>query len=154
MKFSHLIIASILFAILAGLLFWTMSESRHLQASSTASVDGEVAEDQVASDGGKFLLTFQPAEGEPGLGPIAVWHLGIRTPDGTPVRNAEIGVSGGMPEHGHGLPTSPAPTGEISPGLYTIDGVRFSMTGRWEFVFEISADGVNDRAVFEVNLSP
>src|SRR5262245_28595617 len=51
---------------------------------------------------------------------------------GRPVEGARITVDGGMPEHGHGLPTQPQVQGSVGGGLYDIEGVRFSMGGWWE----------------------
>ena len=38
------------------------------------------------------------------------WILTIESVDGRPIRNADVTVEGGMPEHNHGLPTQPKVT--------------------------------------------
>ena len=55
------------------------------------------------------------------LDPLAIntipsWELVLYTADGAPLNGAQMSVVGGMPDHDHGLPTSPVVTGEIAPG--------------------------------------
>ena len=85
-------------------------------------------------------------------GEIHSWLLTLTTPDGVPVELAAIAVDGGMPEHGHGLPTSPRMTEYLGSGRYRIEGVKFNMQGWWELRFAISAAPGDDRAVFNVVL--
>jgi hypothetical protein len=48
-------------------------------------------------------------------------------------------VGGGMPQHGHGLPTKPRITREIESGTYRLDRMKFSMPGWWEIKLDIQA---------------
>lgn len=50
-----------------------------------------------------------------------------------------------MPQHGHGLPTNPAVTSYLGKGRYRIDGVRFNMSGWWEFKLAIAAPQGDDQ---------
>lgn len=84
------------------------------------------------------------------LNQIHSWILHVETTDGRPVEQAGIRVDGGMPAHGHGLPTQPS-VREIGKGDYLVEGIKFSMTGYWEMWFEISADGVTAKRMFPVN---
>ncbi|HSK21331.1 MAG TPA: FixH family protein [Longimicrobiales bacterium] len=71
---------------------------------------------------------------------------------GRPIDGATIEVDGGMPQHGHGLPTRPRMTKRLGDGVYEIDGVRFNMGGWWEFRLAI-ADGVRtDTVTFNLSL--
>jgi hypothetical protein len=85
-------------------------------------------------------------------GPLHAWVLTLKTPDGKPVEDATIGVDGGMPQHGHGLPTSPAVAGYLGEGKYKIDGLRFNMSGWWELKFAIKAPPGEDSVVFNITL--
>lgn len=76
----------------------------------------------------------------------------ITTPDGSPIENAEISVDGGMPQHGHGLPTSPKVTEYLGDGEYRVEGLRFQMTGFWEVKFDIRAGGQSDSITFNMIL--
>ena len=80
------------------------------------------------------------------------WELKIVTPQGKPVTGARVTIEGDMPGHGHGLPTAPEVTREIRDGLYLVEGLRFSMPGRWIMKFHIQADGKQDTVAF--NLVP
>lgn len=73
------------------------------------------------------------------------WRLLVADVHGAPVHGARIDVGGHMPGHVHGLPTQPRVTGEIAPGVYRVDGLKFQMDGWWVMQFEIQpapgADG-------------
>jgi hypothetical protein len=66
------------------------------------------------------------------------WVLTLRTPNGKPVTGAVVTVDGGMPAHGHGLPTAPRVTRYLGDGKYLVEGMKFSMTGWWELRFAIA----------------
>jgi hypothetical protein len=78
--------------------------------------------------------------------------LTLKTAAGQPVEGASIAIDGGMPQHGHGLPTAPQATGYLGEGRYRIEGVRFNMSGWWELKFAISSAQGDDSATFNVVL--
>jgi hypothetical protein len=86
------------------------------------------------------------------LNQIHSWTLHVETADGQPVENAEISVDGGMPQHGHGLPTRPQVTEYLGSGDYLVEGMKFQMPGWWEVRFAISAGGQSDTATFNLIL--
>jgi hypothetical protein len=91
------------------------------------------------------------------LEPVAInqmhsWTLTVETADGQPVENATITVGGGMPQHGHGLPTNPQVTDYLGDGKYRVEGLRFQMGGWWEVAFDITANGQNDAVTFNLLL--
>ena len=71
---------------------------------------------------------------------------------GVGIDGASISVDGGMPEHGHGLPTTPRVTKNLGNGVYEIEGVRFNMGGWWEFKLAISTPDGEDDVVFNLSL--
>ena len=71
---------------------------------------------------------------------------------GRPVEDARITVDGGMPEHGHGLPTQPVVQGSLGGGMYDIEGLRFSMGGWWEVKLAIESARGSDRVTFNLAL--
>ena len=73
-------------------------------------------------------------------------------PFGYAVDGAHITVDGGMPQHGHGLPTRPRVTRQTGRGTYEIDGVRFNMGGWWEFKLSITTAAGTDVVTFNLNL--
>jgi hypothetical protein len=58
-----------------------------------------------------------------------------------------IRVDAHMPEHRHGMnyKASVKPAGA---GRYIAEGLMFHMPGRWELIFELSADGQADRLTY------
>lgn len=79
-------------------------------------------------------------------------RLSVRDAKGAPIRGAKVTVDGGMPQHGHGLPTRPRVTAEAPGGVYVVDGLRFNMGGWWELRFVVERAGLADRIVFNVRL--
>ena len=94
-----------------------------------------------------FVITLIPPELVP-VQEIHSWRVKVATPDGKPVTQGLVYVNGGMPEHGHGLPTRPAITRELSEGVYLIEGMKFSMTGWWEITLAIQAAEGSDNVSF------
>ncbi len=93
-----------------------------------------------------------------GLDPIQIskvhqWSLHMSGADGIPVTGANIAVDGGMPEHGHGLPTAPRVAAADGHGNYVINGMKFSMTGWWVLKLDVKAtDGRTDTITFNLVL--
>ena len=55
-----------------------------------------------------------------------------------------------MPQHGHGLPTTPQVTKNLGNGRYLIEGVKFNMRGWW--IFELGVDGEDGADVVTFNI--
>jgi hypothetical protein len=81
------------------------------------------------------------------------WSVQIVGSDGTPVTGAILAIDGGMPEHGHGLPTRPRAQSSGPPGDYVIKGMKFSMRGWWVLKLDVRApDGRTDKITFNLVL--
>ena len=104
------------------------------------------------SDGGVFRLAWTSDPAEPPLNRMHTWTLHLETADGEPVEGADISVDGGMPQHGHGLPTRPRVTRTLGDGIYEIEGVRFNMGGWWEFRLAIAGSRGSDTVTFNLSL--
>jgi hypothetical protein len=105
-----------------------------------------------ASEKGVYQVTIEPEEGPPTLGALHSWLLTLETPTGQPVKDATILVDGGMPEHEHGLPTSPVVSAHLGGGQYRVEDVKFTMAGWWQLRFAITAPAGSDNAVFNVKI--
>lgn len=101
-----------------------------------------------ASAQGRYLVQLEPPAAAPAINQMHSWQIKLSAPDGKPVRNARIAVDGGMPQHGHGLPTRPQVTRELAEGSYLMEGMKFSMTGWWEIKLAIQAAEGADTVVF------
>ena len=80
------------------------------------------------------------------------WVFHIENAAGDPVEGAVITVTGGMPRHNHGLPTSPRMTGKLGDGDYLLSGMRFHMHGEWELTVTVDVEGRRDSAVISLTL--
>lgn len=95
-----------------------------------------------------YRATFAPTESIR-VGRLHAWKLDVTNADGAPVDGATITVDGGMPQHGHGLPTKPIVTAQTA-GAYAAEGMKFNMGGWWVVRFHI--DGAQGRDVVTFNL--
>ena len=76
----------------------------------------------------------------------------ITDQQGGAVENADILIDGGMPQHGHGLPTEPRVTRYLGDGAYEVEGVKFNMGGWWEFKLAIDTQAGADTVTFNLDL--
>jgi len=104
-----------------------------------------------ASYGGTFRATIEPAEP---LRKRKLMSVRLRVEDaaGQAIDGATIAVDGGMPQHGHGLPTQPRVTRAVADGVYEVQGVRFNMGGWWELKFRVTTAAGTDSVTFNIEL--
>jgi hypothetical protein len=107
-----------------------------------------------SSEHGIFEVTIRNTELRNEVGRMQTWMVYVRDAAGRPVTDATIAFSGGMPGHDHGFPTEPRVTRHVNNGAYALEGVRFHMSGWWQFVFEIEAHGEQDRVSFDLIIEP
>ena len=100
------------------------------------------------SAAGLYRVAMVPPAQAPATNQMHSWKVELATPDGRPVHGAKFAVDGGMPQHGHGLPTQPRVTRELSDGTYQLDGMKFSMTGWWELKLDIQGPQGTDKVTF------
>ncbi len=96
----------------------------------------------------KFVVSLQAPATPPAINQMHSWQVKLTTPAGVPVSHAHFAVDGGMPEHGHGLPTQPQVTQELGGGVYLLEGMKFSMTGWWEIKLRIDTADASDKVTF------
>jgi hypothetical protein len=95
-----------------------------------------------------YVVAMRPLEPNVPVNRLHAWEIRVTSAAGVPVTHAHIGFDGGMPQHGHGFPTSPRVTEELGDGRYRLDGVKFSMTGWWEMKLAIKAEAGADKVTF------
>ncbi len=81
---------------------------------------------------------------------IHAWTITVLDAAGTPVPDARITVLGGMPAHGHGLPTTPQ-VKSLGGGRYLVEGLKFHMPGDWVVGFRIKAGDLVDSVNFDLH---
>jgi hypothetical protein len=123
-------------------------------AAVTPGDRGEVAAPrwQRRSERGALDVTIGPRSGAPRIGPIHEWVVTLKDREGRPVHPARIAVDGGMPAHGHGLPTQPKVTEYLGDGRYLVSGVRFNMAGAWVWRLAIETPDGADRVTFDLDI--
>jgi hypothetical protein len=90
------------------------------------------------SASGRWCVAID-APGTPRVGVYTAWKVRVTGPDGRPAE-LSVAVRGGMPAHGHGLPSTPA-VRRVGPGNFLVEGLLFNMPGEWVLVFDARADG-------------
>lgn len=122
-----------------------------LTACRSVPAAGEFGLGPRMSKEGLYTATLQPAES---LRPRKLQTVQVTLTDakGQAVDGASITVDGGMPQHGHGLPTQPRVTKALGGGVYVIEGVRFNMGGWWEFRLSIAGNAGADTVTFNLAL--
>ena len=101
-----------------------------------------------ATADGKYIVTLQPPAAAPAINQMHSWGVRVSTPAGLPVSQARFAVDGGMPQHGHGLPTRPQVRPAADDGAYLLEGMKFSMTGWWEIKLAIQTPDGADKVTF------
>jgi hypothetical protein len=101
---------------------------------------------------GLFQVTYRSSNTPIPINQMHSWTVHVETADGQAVDQAVITVDGGMPQHGHGLPTQPQVTDNLGGGDYLLEGMRFQMPGFWEVKLDISANGQRDSITFNLVL--
>ena len=121
-----------------------------ISASGNAGEREIPATHRAASD--SFVAEFVSVPDSAGINMIHNWIVHVETTAGAVVGNAQIGVSGGMPVHDHGLPTAPRMTAYLGDGNYLVEGMKFHMNGLWQVTLTISVDGVEEQVTFDLEL--
>ena len=85
-------------------------------------------------------------------GKLQRWTLHVETTAGVPVDSGDFAVDGGMPQHGHGLPTKPRVTRALGDGDHLVEGMKFNMGGWWVVKFRLNAEAGRDSVVFNVKV--
>jgi YtkA-like len=104
------------------------------------------------SEAGRYRATIHPQGDTIPQGKLQRWTLHVETTAGVPVDSGDFAVDGGMPQHGHGLPTKPRVTRALGNGDHLVEGLKFNMGGWWVVKFRVNAGAGRDSVVFNVKL--
>ncbi len=119
----------------------------HFTAAPPADLD--LARTQTSA-AGLYEVMIEP-EAEPVVqGTLHSWIATVKLADGAPIEDAVISIDGGMPAHGHGLPTTPQAAPHEGDGRYRIEGVRFNMGGHWVLRLTVSSPAGEDEVAFNI----
>jgi len=129
----------------------TRAGHKHKMMTAPATSDLDLSATRM-SENGSFKATYKSDIEPIPVNKIHGWTLKLETPDGKPVKDAEISIDGDMPEHGHGLPTQPEVTQELGGGEYLVEGMKFSMPGWWNMKFIIKTRHAEESVMFNLLL--
>lgn len=104
------------------------------------------------SRSGYYRVSFESELDPIVINRIHSWVFRVTVPGGDAVTGADIAVTGGMPEHNHGLPTAPRMTAYLGDGRYRVEGFRFHMNGAWVLTVTIDVDGRRDTVVIPLTI--
>ena len=104
------------------------------------------------SERGLYRGTIKPQGDSIPKGKLQRWTLHLETIDGSAIDSVKIAVDGGMPQHGHGLPTKPRVTRDLGNGDHLVEGMKFNMGGWWVVKFRLDAATGADSLVFNLAL--
>jgi hypothetical protein len=107
---------------------------------------------QRLSKAGTYEVRYEPSVVPVPKRELHTWTVHLHTPDGRPVDGARIEIDGGMPDHGHGLPTKPVLREALGNGAYVVEGMKFNMGGYWVVDLAIAAAEGDDTVRFELKL--
>ena len=99
-----------------------------------------------------FRVTARTQDSGPLINHIHRWIIHMEDPSGQAVEGAQLQIRGGMPEHNHGLPTSPKMTRYLGQGDYLIEGMKFHMAGHWQIEIVVSANNQQDLVTLDLYL--
>ncbi|MEZ5449461.1 MAG: hypothetical protein R3E89_10905 [Thiolinea sp.] len=88
-------------------------------------------------------------ETPPATGPFQQCEVRFTDSQGRGFIPVQASIEGGMPLHGHGLPTAPVLSALEQPGHYRIDGLKYNMPGAWLLGFQVNGPQGEDRLVFD-----
>lgn len=104
------------------------------------------------SESGRYRAEIKPDGDSIPQGKLQKWTLHLETASGSPVDEATVTVDGGMPQHGHGLPTKPLVTRHLGNGDHLVEGMKFNMGGWWVVKFHVNTTAGADSVVFNLKL--
>jgi cytochrome c peroxidase len=103
---------------------------------------------------GEYTVEFLPNATPLPIGRLHSWVIKLRTKSGEPFQPTQLAIMGGMPGHGHGLPSNPRVTREIGVGEYLVEGMLFSMSGEWRVVVGVVGPTGPDKIQINVAVTP
>jgi YtkA-like len=109
---------------------------------------------QEISEQKKYSVTLKSMVYPIRLNEIHNWLFHLETSDAKNIEDAKIHIVGGMPEHGHGFPTTPSVSKHIGNGNYTIEGIKFNMYGLWAMELSIASSNGFDKVRYLLKITP
>ena len=105
---------------------------------------------RATSRAGRFTIAWRPLDGT--IPKNEYFEIEAYVYEGEqPVPDAELLVSGWMPEHGHGMVVKPSAV-DAGQGRYRVSGMLLHMRGSWQLYFDVVKDGLSERTDFQLEI--
>lgn len=107
---------------------------------------------ELPTDGGSYYVSYAT---EPSPIPYnEYFELTVMVHDNADhsvmLADADVAVDAQMPQHGHGMNTTPVVT-PVGDGSFTVDGMLFHMQGYWQIIVEVDDAAGPETVIFEVD---
>jgi cytochrome c peroxidase len=102
---------------------------------------------------GRFKVELRSAVEPPPVNKLHRWEGRVLRVDGRVPMLRALEVDGGMPAHGHGLPSAPTLT-QLGEGRFVVEGMKFNMPGSWVLKVMVADAAGADGAEFQVEVPP
>ena len=122
--------------------------------SATKTANRQNLAKKVVTESGAYLVRLRPREDHFLIGESQAWIASITDAQGIAFTPSVLYLDGGMPGHGHGLPSAPRFTQHLGGADYLLEGMTLNMPGDWRFVVTVGGAAGTDSAVFDLNIQP
>ena len=122
------------------------------QCSSDPRVETYVANLEKAGTLGRATFKLTSADPAPPRRGMNAWKLIVTDKAGAPISDAEVTVTGTMPDHQHGWPTPPTITKGADGMTFDFAQLNLSMAGVWTVTFEVKMKSVDGTITTEATL--
>lgn len=109
---------------------------------------------RVRTENGAYSVALEPQNGPVRIGERQPWVARVTDNSGAVFAPNALYFDGGMPGHGHGLPSAPEFTRHLGGSDYLLEGMLLNMPGDWRFVVTVGGPAGVDSAVFNYNIQP
>lgn len=89
---------------------------------------------------------------KPPIGDYHAWVITVKDLQDKPTESVRFNIKGGMPGHGHGLPSQPKVTQYLGNGQYLVEGMLFGMAGDWQLNVLMMIDQQSDSVEFNFHV--
>lgn len=132
------------------------SEADHAKTSHESTRLKEQAWQPIANivDGTGTIRILVESETAPvPVNTLHRWRVKVlREDSNAPFMPNALVVTGGMPAHGHGMPTQPSVSRHLPDGSFLVEGIRFNMGGAWEMAVRVLDGDRWHRLAFPLDL--
>lgn len=106
----------------------------------------------VYSEQGYYRVALYPVDGHAPVAKLHNWIIHVETADGSTFVPSQLVVNGGMPGHGHGLPSTPRVTRYLETGDFLIEGMKFNMGGTWQLIVGLTGPAGPDQVIVDYDI--